>query len=492
VFADAVAGWGGGEAATASGKKALWWRDAPSARLAALGVVAFLAYLAGTWAFPLLRYYCTPLLDLGKLLDHSVRGGLLYTAAAAVCLACYGLALRITSRSGARLGVVLVFGLLFSVALFFSYPWGAADLFDYAVIGKVLGQYELNPYVVTGAELAGEPWVDYAPWSDTTSAYGPLWTALAGAVSRLAGKGLLANLLAFKGVALAFHWLDILLIALCLRETRPDRVAAGVLFYAWNPLVLVETLANGHNDNIMLAGMLLAVWLALRGRMLAAMLPLAGAVLTKFWGGLLFPLIIAAGLREQPRSLWRRLAYLAVAALLFGGALALGWAPFWAEGQGAWAGFRLQLFTTSWPLVARLALERWLEPARAMALAQGLALGATAAYALARAVRVRRAELPEASYDLIFFYLAFGCAWFQPWYLIWLVGLAAASWDRERLGRAALFSALGLLSYLLYHFVWFGWGLDHFSIDGFRALAMAATVLPPGALWLARGCMANR
>src|SRR4029077_18157998 len=56
---------------------------------------------------------------------------------------------------------------------------------------------------------------------------------------------------------------------------RPPRVVTlGMLLYAWNPLVLLESSLGGHNDVFMLtfvlAGILLAVYAEQRGRSVLA------------------------------------------------------------------------------------------------------------------------------------------------------------------------------------------------------------------------------
>ncbi len=42
------------------------------------------------------------------------------------------------------------------------------------------------------------------------------------------------------------------LIAAILRRLAPDRLLAGVVLFLWNPVVLYETIGQGHNDVAML------------------------------------------------------------------------------------------------------------------------------------------------------------------------------------------------------------------------------------------------
>lgn len=66
------------------------------------------------------------------------------------------------------------------------------------------------------------------------------------------------------------------------RENTGFRLqTAALLFYLWNPLLLVEFAGNGHNDVLMLTFVLLAVWLHLKGRWPLAALALGVATLVK-------------------------------------------------------------------------------------------------------------------------------------------------------------------------------------------------------------------
>jgi hypothetical protein len=65
--------------------------------------------------------------------------------------------------------------------------------------------------------------------------------------------------------------------------------AAALLFYIWNPLLMIEFAGSGHNDVVMLTFVLLAIWLHLKGRWPLAASALALAVLVKLPALLLLP-----------------------------------------------------------------------------------------------------------------------------------------------------------------------------------------------------------
>lgn len=103
-----------------------------------------------------------------------------------------------------------------------------------------------------------------------------------------------------------------------LGRVRPADQLLGTLLYLWNPVVVVELAAEGHNDALMIVFVLLALLLAIRARPGASLVALILGALAKF-----IPLILVPA---QMMYVWRtrhslpRLA-LQLAASLFGGVI---------------------------------------------------------------------------------------------------------------------------------------------------------------------------
>ncbi len=60
----------------------------------------------------------------------------------------------------------------------------------------------------------------------------------------------------------------------------------------------------------------------------------------------------------------------------------------------------------------------------------------------------------SAAHDITFVYLAFACLWWQPWYLSWLVALAALLPSRLVHERALLFCYGGAINYVVFKYIW--------------------------------------
>jgi hypothetical protein len=65
-----------------------------------------------------------------------------------------------------------------------------------------------------------------------------------------------------------------------------------VVFYAFNPLVVIESLVSGHNDSAMMAVLFLAFWLLVNNKNILAWLSFLFSAGIKFATGFLFPILI--------------------------------------------------------------------------------------------------------------------------------------------------------------------------------------------------------
>ncbi len=145
-----------------------------------------------------------------------------------------------------KIWVIAVSALL----LVFSYPGLSYDIFNYMTTAKVLYTYRENPYVVMPIEIPNEPYLAFTRAANKVALYGPVWLAISAAPHFLGLGNVWATMFAFKAVNAAayvlFSWL----------VYRWTKNWTNVVFFALNPLVLIEVLVNGHNDIYM---MILAV-----------------------------------------------------------------------------------------------------------------------------------------------------------------------------------------------------------------------------------------
>jgi hypothetical protein len=522
-------------------------------RLLILGSLSELIYVTFFLRpYLLLEYYAIPLLDLGKISDRSRLSAAAFATAFLLLFALYyaGYRLCLVQDSPHWPWAVLAFATVFSLTLMFVYPVGAVDIFDYIINGRILAHYRLSPFAHVAAEFPHDPLTPYAAWQSIPSAYGPFWAFLAAGVNLLAGSAdLLANVWAFKGLAILFYVLDIGLIYGILSEIKPAYALAGAFLFAWNPLLLFETAANGHNDSVMMFFVLLAIYFLLKHRPSLSIVALTCSVMIKFITIILLPFFLLSllgpregraqgsrrtgdsevrgrpspspplmgeGLPTEPSvgmrlfgDRKRQVTSLITYGLLSVGVMALLYAPFWKGFGTIRLGQRLNMFTDSLPTLIMLLLRSWLDVRQAKWLVGRLALAALGLFCLTRLARLARHEqgrmacrehgrmachehgrmaghlypLIVVSFEVILFYLLFTCTWLQPWYLVWLVALAALVPDFDTAHQAILFTYTMTWAYIVYHFVWFWYipAMNWMNRLGVHSLAVGATLLIPWA-----------
>jgi hypothetical protein len=244
------------------------------------GLVYLLIFTA---PFPLLNFYQTiPPLDYTKLTGYSVSGFFSYVFGLGTLFALYLWAIRLAaprhveeSRSsavdqfGSKVGrqtgapyFILLTTLILVGILVFSYPVTAIDLFVYAIRTRGWALYGLNPLTTAPRALpAADPWPGLAAeWVDAPSPYGPVWELLSLGAFHVSGGDFLSHLLALKIIGTAAYLGCTWLVYQILHQTQPAWARAGTIAFAWNPLVLLESVQNAHNDIVMTFFLMAAIW----------------------------------------------------------------------------------------------------------------------------------------------------------------------------------------------------------------------------------------
>lgn len=191
----------------------------------------------------------------------------LFLASLCYALAALSLQRRSASTSARLLRVYIGLGALLAGAIYIVTPAMLShDVIVYASYGRVLSAYQANPYFTPIAAFPADPFTPLNYWSQTVSAYGPVWTLICGVFGWLLSPEPAIYVIAFRILGLALHLLNIYLVGriLLTMERTPREVTLGMLLYAWNPLVLLESSLGAHNDVLMVTFVLLGALLAVR------------------------------------------------------------------------------------------------------------------------------------------------------------------------------------------------------------------------------------
>lgn len=403
---------------------------------------------------PLLKLYNTPRLDISFLRSEGAPGLERIVASFIVLAGSYGLAYYWAGKAHGKLAwaVIIVGGLLQAGVLLYMAPFTSTDIFDNISHGRILALYHANPFQTVAALFPHDPFTRFDGWPQAPSAYGPLWEDTAGLIARLAGNGIVQNVIAFKLLPGLLWTACAGVVGLILRKRSPSNALRGVLLLAWNPVALFEVWGNGHNDPAFLIFVLLAIWALLERRYTLTILSLTVGTLVKFMPAVLIPAAGLIALQQLPG--WRvRLGYLLRTGLASLGLVVVAYAPFWQGLQTLSLNRRAHLFSNSLSSAIYFTLSKSIGAVRADHLIVPVAAALTVVFALWMAYRAMRSTAPDrfavAAMLTFAFYLLGTVLFFWPWYTLWLVALIPLVRDRQLRTLAILFSFSAISRYFI-------------------------------------------
>ena len=343
----------------------------------------------------------------------------------------YALAARTADRLSARAVLMTIAGLHALVLL--APPLLSTDVFSYQAYARIGAMYGANPYLQGPHAIALDPIYPFigAKWVTTPTAYGPLFTVLSYAMAPLS---IAASAVAYKAIAAvaSLALVGIVWNAARLRGLDPVRAAALV---GLNPLIVLYGVGGGHNDLLMLTALIGGFYLLLAHRERAGGASIVVGAAIKLTAGLFLPFAIAGA--GGPRTRQRRADVLIGAAVAAAAVAALAFAAF---GSGP-----LHLVSTvsqgqsegDWHSISGVLSTRLGMPT--LGHVTGLLLAAAFAVLFAWLVRrVWRGQLDwidGAGWTAVALLLTASAM--LPWYVDWLLPLAALASDR-RLWRVAI------------------------------------------------------
>jgi hypothetical protein len=185
----------------------------------------------------------------------------LFTGALVVMYVSYVIGLKYVPMLRARWAIGAV--LAVHATFFLAPPLALTDVFNYVNYGRMEVVHHLNPYTtIPILEPHNDPSYYLSNWHQLLSPYGPLFTLMTFALVPL---GVAISLWAIKAVLAAVSLGTIFLVWRCARLLGRDPVAAIVLV-GLNPIVLVWGLGGDHNDFLMVFFIMLGFYLLLLGR----------------------------------------------------------------------------------------------------------------------------------------------------------------------------------------------------------------------------------
>jgi alpha-1,6-mannosyltransferase len=364
----------------------------------------------------------------------------------ASCQAALAIPLCLRYAGGGRRYLLLALGAaaIFSLTLVLLPALPSDDLFSYILYGRIGAIHHANPLIVTPSAFPNDPFLRLVFWQGTRSVYGPVWLLISQGLTLLAdalGGSLAGYVLLYKMLGLIAHLVNALLIWLIVGRLAPHRQLVATLFYAWNPLCLLEFSASAHNDAVMLTFLLLGVYCLLRGWEVTALIAFGLSISVKYVMLALLPLYFAVIVRqtlEQGGTKPRAVLRVGWRVLVVAGVIALTLLPYWAGPQTLGAVIysppaqhldNSLLDAMSWPLRAAVEALGAPQGAAATVSRSSLKVAGIVVFSgiwLLELFRVRSLKtLLYAWVVVILGYLLIASGWYWPWYATWAVALAA-------------------------------------------------------------------
>jgi hypothetical protein len=219
---------------------------------------SLLAATTHTGFFP--RWMAGPLGGLVPgLTRSSTKLKYLFTGSLVLMYVSYLVGLKYVPRLPARWAIGAV--LAVHACFFLAPPLALTDVFNYVNYGRMEVVHHLNPYItIPILESHGDPSYYLSNWHQLLSPYGPLFTIMTFALVPL---GVAGSFWAIKAILGAVSLATIFLVWKCARLLGRDPIAAIVLV-GLNPIVLVWGLGGDHNDFLMVFCIVLGFYLLLR------------------------------------------------------------------------------------------------------------------------------------------------------------------------------------------------------------------------------------
>lgn len=227
-------------------------------------------------------YYRSSFVD-AKYVNHHISNLIVTIPGVVLLLWSYWCGYRAV-QNNATVGVKSIAGFgLVSAAIALCIPnFHSSDVFSYIDVGWLQAHYHLNPYVTTVDEIPNfhTDAMITGVWAWNPCPYGFAFAAMTKLVCQLGGGNLATTAALMKCINFgAFLSLGALIYAGS-KQTGLCRPELSLYLYMWSPFVLIQSLANAHNDVLMTFFVMIAMFCSASNSAILSLLALPSLVIS--------------------------------------------------------------------------------------------------------------------------------------------------------------------------------------------------------------------
>ncbi|MCL4382918.1 hypothetical protein M1545_03955 [Patescibacteria group bacterium] len=196
--------------------------------------------------------------------------------------------------------------------LLFAYAAFSYDLFNYLFWARIFTHYGLSPYQFRPLDFPDDSWIRFMRWTHTTYNHGPVFLGLSLIPSFLGLGKFTLTLFNFKLLMTLGYLGSAFFISKIMEKIKPQDKLFSLFFFAFNPLIIIESLVSSHNDILMLFFALVSFYLLILRKKISSFFFLFLSFGIKFISVSFLPFYFLALLRKNVN--W----FLFIKMLLFG------------------------------------------------------------------------------------------------------------------------------------------------------------------------------
>lgn len=332
------------------------------------------------------------------------------------------------------------------------------DLFEYSARGRMLSIYKLNPYLHTPMEIKNDIFFPLIFWKRTPECYGPLWAAIGAFHTLFFKNSVTLTTFMHKLILLAFLGMSASIFYKLCKDNIPENAGSTTLAFLLNPLIIVMTLIDGHNEIAMAFFMLCAFYFLVKSKYALSSMFLAFAIAIKFVYILLAPIFVLCILSDKkPHGVKEKIYKIIMGGAIFAFTTVVSWFPFGWESVKAIIYYYSELSKNFWVDSIPYAVY-FVSDKIGIAISKNLLSGIflilfVAAYFCMLGYFLKKAKMDKqalftASALILLALLFTNSTPFQAWYLVWVIPFIYLSNIRLK------FQLAFLLSYFLIMTFW--------------------------------------